>query len=276
MPALVKRLTAAGLSDIACSADSLSDAATLEPTDGVYTVSNTYNATQTLLLDAHLDRLEDSASRAGFPLSLDRARLRQALRKTIIDSGYGDVRFRITAPANAPDALTFSLEPCAPPSPDQICNGVRCVTTSAAARLNPEAKSSSWIQIRESLMSRQPADIYEVFLVDSRGRILEGLSSNFYAVIDGELLTASAGVLAGIARQVVFEICADIVALQPRAPRLDQLPRFDEAFLTSSSRGIIPVVAIDDIIIGTGRAGVATKALRQSYDRWVADNLEEL
>ena len=70
MPAIVKRLTAAGLADVDYAAASLDEAAAFEPRHGVYTVSNTHRRTQTLLLDAHLDRLEDSARREGFALRL--------------------------------------------------------------------------------------------------------------------------------------------------------------------------------------------------------------
>ena len=99
MPCLIRRLTASGLQTVDYSAESLADAAEFESRDGVYTVANTFHQTQTLKLDAHLDRLEDSARRVGIALDLDRARLRSSLREMILDSGYGDVRFRITVPA---------------------------------------------------------------------------------------------------------------------------------------------------------------------------------
>ncbi len=276
MPALVKRLTSARLADVNYAAESLRDAARYEPCDGVYTVSNTCHATQTLLLGAHLDRLEDSALREGISLKLDRSCLRRALRQMIVDSGYGDARFRISVPANAPDELLLTIEPFQPPAPHIISEGVRCITSTAAARSNPASKSSMWMHQRESLLSAMPADIYEIFLVGPRGGILEGLTSNFYAINNGELLTAGDGVLAGIARKIVFEVCIGILPLRRHAPRLDDLPHFSEAFLTSSSRGIIPVVEIDGGAIGGGKVGLFTRKLRTVYDRWVADHLEEL
>ena len=185
MPALVKRLTSAGLVDANILAESLRDAARLEPVDGVYTVASTYNSTQTLLLDAHFDRLEDSAARKGIALALDRSRIRRALRQMIVDSGYGDVRFRITVPAAAPEALTLSIEPHKAPPRDVIRRGVRCRTTATATRLDPAAKSCDWMRQRESLLSNLPPEIYEVFLLDRRGGILEGVTSNFYAVHEG-------------------------------------------------------------------------------------------
>ena len=276
MPAMVRRLTTAGLAPVTYSAESLRDAAQYEPEAGVYTVSNTRNTTQTLLLDAHLDRLEDSSLREGIPLKLDRGRLRRALRQMILDAGYGDVRFRISVPANAPHEVLLSIEPFQPPAPHVIAAGVRCRTDAAVERDNPASKSSAWMHRRELLMAAMPAGIYETFLLDAHGAILEGLTSNFYAIRDGELLTSAKGVLAGISRRVVGEVCHGIISLRWQAPLLKDLPCYSEALLSSSSRGIIPVVEIDGMAIGDGTVGPVVQRLRKAYDRWAADHLEEL
>ncbi len=276
MPAIIRRLTTSGLDSVDYSAGSLREAAKYEAGQGVYTVSNTYNSTQTLLLNAHLDRLEDSAFRQGIALRYDRGRLRNALRKMIVDSGFGNVRYRISVPADAPDELILSIELFVPPAPEIVCSGVRCVTTGAAARSNPLAKSSEWIHQREALLAAMPSGIYETFLTDKRGGILEGMSSNFYAIKGGELQTAGAGVLAGISRKIVLEICSGIIKLRAQSPQLSDIHQFSEAFLTSSSRGIIPVIEIDGCDIGGGAVGAKTRALREAYDRWVMSHLEEL
>jgi len=276
MPAIVKRLTAAGLVDVDYASASLDEAARYEPANGVYTVSNTYHRTRTVLLDAHLDRLEDSARREGFALRYDRQRLRQALRLMIEDSGYCDARFRISIPGDRPSEMLLSIEPFQPPPPSVIRNGARCNTSAAVARLNPAAKANEWMHIRRQLAAARPPHIYETFIVADGGGILEGLSSNFYAIEDGELRTAGAGILPGISRQIVLEICAPIISLRLEAPLFANIARFSEAFLTSSSRGIIPVVAIDGIAIGGGSPGIITGQLREAYERWVAAHLEEL
>ncbi|MCY4145410.1 MAG: aminotransferase class IV, partial [Chloroflexi bacterium] len=187
-----------------------------------------------------------------------------------------DVRFRISAQAAQPDELLLSIEPYAPPAASLIKRGVRCNTSSRLARHNPAAKSSEWMHQRRSLEAARPADLYETFLLDDEGAVLEGLGSNFYAIIDGELRTAGSGVLAGIARRVVIAVCAGSLLVRQIAPKLRELPRYDEAFLSSSSRGIIPVVAIDGIAIGAGEPGETTQWLRKAYQRWVAARLEEL
>jgi branched-subunit amino acid aminotransferase/4-amino-4-deoxychorismate lyase len=117
MPCYIRILTPQGLQPVPYTADSLADAVRYEPSDGIYTVTNTYHTVQVLKFDAHLDRLEDSARRESIPLRLDRRRLRQGLRQMIAEAGFGDVRFRITVSRQQPDHFILSVEPFKPQPP---------------------------------------------------------------------------------------------------------------------------------------------------------------
>ena len=115
MPCLIKHLTPTVCKRSNITPNSLADAARYEPHNGVYTITNTYHTFQVLKLNAHLDRLGDSARLAGIPLALHRSALRAALRQMIAE-GYGKlwdtaVRFRITVPRKQPDCLILSVEP---------------------------------------------------------------------------------------------------------------------------------------------------------------------
>lgn len=276
MPALIRILTSTGLEPAPYSAKSLADAAQYEPHEGVYTITNTYQTTQVLKLGAHLDRLEDSAARADIPLTLDRPRLRAALRQMISEAGYGDVRFRVTVAKDAPDRLILTIEPYLPPSDALIHSGVRVVTAPNSARHNAAAKTTDWMHARKAIEDSLPQGVYTALLCDDNGSILEGLSSNFYAVKAGELRTAGDGVLAGIAQQIVFEIAPPILPLRCDAVHVDDVPQLAEAFITSSSRGIIPVVQIDAHTLSDGTPGAMTRRLLEAYQVWVAEHLEEL
>ena len=107
--------------------------------------------------------------------------------------------------------------------------------------------------------------MYEGILRSEEGRLLEGMSSNFYAVLNGALYTADEGVLAGITRRAVLEIAAELLPLRPEAPHQRDMPRFTEAFLTSSGRGVVPITRIDE----TDRAGTPADSparLQKRYD----------
>ena len=270
---LIKVLTPQGLSPVDYQAASLQEAERFEP-DGIYTTTNTYHTFQALKLDAHLDRMEDSARRESIPLRLDRARLKSTLRQMIAEYQQGDVRFRVTVPHAQPDHFIITLEPFQPPAPALIESGVRCVTLAGLKRRNPDAKTTDWAQDRQSF--QRPPGIYEVLLVSDSGEILEGFGSNFYAVLHDELRTAGQGVLAGIAQQIVFEVTPDILPLRKEGIQLTDLAGVQEAFLTSSSRGVIPIVEIDQITIGDGTPGKQTRAILAAYRQWVAAHLEDL
>jgi branched-chain amino acid aminotransferase len=276
MPCLIRILTPDGLHPADYTADSLAEAAHHEPRDGVYTVTNTFNTYGVLKLSAHLDRMEDSARRAGIPLQLDRARLRQALREVITESGFGDVRFRITVPSEQPDTFILSAEPFRPLDPAVYAQGIRVVTIPNSARQNAEAKTSGWMHDREQIERNLPEGIFTGLLLDEHRRILEGTSSNFYAIRDGRLYTAREGVLPGIAQQIVLEIAPGIVEVIREPVTAEDIPRLDEAFITSSSRGIVPVVEIDGHAIGDGKPGSITRQLREAYRAWVDEHLETL
>ncbi|MCY4072435.1 MAG: aminotransferase class IV [Chloroflexi bacterium] len=276
MPAIVRRLSPRGLEKVDYAASSLAEAVAFEPFDGVYTVGNTWQCTKTLLFDAHLDRLEASARYQRIPLDYDRQQLKAALRAMILASDFGDVRFRISIPTSRPDSLLISLEPYDPPDDALVRQGVRCVTSGVEQRKGPSAKTSDWMHIRAKLQDAIAPGIYEIILLDESGFMLEGASSNFYAIVDGRLYTAGSGILAGISRRIVLEVCREILPLRLQAPHIDDLPGLHEAFLTSSSRGLIPIVEIDGRPIGDGAVGGNSLELRRAYERWVAEHLEEL
>ncbi len=272
-PVMRKRLTPGGLQDVACAADSLQGAARSEP-DGVYTVSNTQRGQRVLHLDAHLDRLVDSARREGFLLKLERQRLRRALRSMLDEAGFQEMRFRLSVPRLTPEQILITIEPWRPLPQSLYREGVRCVTVDGLTRDNPAAKGSAWLQQRGRF--NIPAGCFEALLLAADGEILEGLSSNFYGVLDGELRTAGTDVLAGITRGIVLQLAPDILPVNLSAMLPDDLSRVEEAFLSSSSRGLLPVVRVDEQVIGSGRPGPVTLALVEALERFVEQHLEAL
>ncbi|MBE2271696.1 MAG: aminotransferase class IV family protein [Anaerolinea sp.] len=276
MPCTIRLLTPDGLQPVPYTADSLNDAAQYEPQDGVYTVTNTFDTYTVLKLTAHLDRLEDSARRASIPLKLDRPRLRAALREVITLAGCGDVRFRITVPADQPDHYILSVEPFKPLAAAIIENGVRVITVPDSARVNAAAKTTGWMHERQKLESSLPAGIYTALLLDENGQILEGVSSNFYAIMEDALWTADAGALPGIALQIVLEVAPDVLPVKRDAVNVSAVPRLAEAFITSASRGIVPVIEIDGHTLGDGKPGALTRQLRERYTAAMQKYLETL
>jgi branched-chain amino acid aminotransferase len=278
MSCVIRRIAAVGepvIDPVAVAADSLREAASAERPGGVYAAFGTWHDHRVIRLTDHFERFRDSARRVGFELRVDRDLVCSELCSMLRTAGYPGARIRISvhpddlaAGARAP--LVAAIEPYAGLPPHVQNDGVSCLSAPHRARANPRAKQTSWLAGRASL----PGDPYEWLLLDNDQRILEGASSNFYAVIDGVLATAGSGVLFGISRSIVLEVATGLLPVHLDAPRYDDVPRMSECFITSASRGIVPVVEIDERTIGSGRPGEVTRRLISRYEDRAAE-LEE-
>jgi len=109
----------------------------------------------------------------------------------------------------------------------------------------------------------------EAWLVDAQGRVTEGASSNAWIVSrDGKLVTRPLGndILPGITRSVVLDmIRAQGLTLEERAFTVEEAYAAREAFVTSASQTVLPVVSIDGRPVGNGAPGLVAIALRRDY-----------
>lgn len=276
MPCTIRQLTPDGLQSVNYTAGSLKDAAAHEPDDGVYTVATTYDTYGVIKLTAHLDRLHDSARRENIPLTLTHAQIRAAVREVIDIANYGNVRFRVTVPRSHPDEIIISVEPFTGYPPNYYTDGVKVVTAANIARHNPASKDTRWMFDRKALEGSLPANVHTAILLDADGNMLEGLDSNFYAVLGDKLYTAVEGVLPGTAQQIVLEVAPRILPLVREPANLRDVPQMQEAFITSSSRGVMPVVQIDDVVVGDGTPGRYIQSMRLAYLAWIDTHIERL
>jgi branched-chain amino acid aminotransferase len=103
-----------------------------------------------------------------------------------------------------------------------------------------------------------------------RGELAECTQSNLFVVKNGAALTPplDAGLLAGITREFIFEVGSEIgVPVREAVLRDDDLFGADEAFLTSTTREVVPIVTVDDRAIGDGKPGAITRALLDGFRR---------
>jgi branched-subunit amino acid aminotransferase/4-amino-4-deoxychorismate lyase len=143
--------------------------------------------------------------------------------------------------------------------------GVGVQWTRELARELPLVKTTGFVRRRHPYpLARQ--DAYEHVMLDAQGRALEGTSSNFYAVRGDSLITAGSGVLEGITRAIVLELAARRgMSIDLAAPPSAEAGAWSEAFLTSSTRGVVPIVTCGGVRIGDGRPGPHTRALLAAY-----------
>lgn len=235
--------------------------------EGAYTTLRVYPGRRVLRPDWHARRLTDST---GVPL--DVATLRSAAAATLRAAGRDEARLRITW---APPSLRVSVSPFEAPPAGLYREGARCIGVDLH-RDEPGAKDARFIARASAAYAGLPEDVHEGLLLGPGRQILEGLSSNVFAVLDGVLRTAGSGVLPGITRGAVLEVARQLVEVEEQPVTLDDLPRVSEMFLTSASRGVLPVSAVGDRAIGAQVPGPLTQEIAQRFDALVERELEPI
>ena len=116
------------------------------------------------------------------------------------------------------------------------------------------------------------AGAYEAWLVDEKGCVTEGASTNAWIVTGaGELITRQTdnGILAGITRHTLKKLADDLqLKLVERPFSLAEAKKAKEAFITSATSFVTPVVKIDGEKVGDGKVGATARRLREEYVRF--------
>jgi branched-chain amino acid aminotransferase len=240
--------------------------------EGAYTTLRTYRGRGVVRLDQHLCRLEESVTLQGRPGAIDPSAARRAIGATLDAADHPESRLRITF---APPRLFMAIEPFTPLPKRLYEQGVACVTLDLR-RENPRVKDTRFIATAQGAYGRLPAGVEEGLIVGEDGALLEGLSSNFFAVIDGFLRTEEERALAGVTRSLVLEVAGGLVPVDRRAVGRGDLPHVAEAFVTSVSREVLPVIRIDERPVGDGRVGPRTGAIVRAFAELVRREIESL
>lgn len=254
------------------------DSITRQLPAGFYSTFRTFHSgTHALGLQAHLDRLYLPAAKLGILPSATSTNLRRQIAALLEAFTPYEARVRIILLREGnPGMVYVALEPLKVLPRSVYEQGVRVVTTHVQ-RETPTLKTTAFISAsqheREVLAAQRAFD--GLMLHD--GHILEGLTSNFFYVKDGKLGTAQHGILKGVTRHEVIQIArADGIEIYYEALPIAETGKIDEAFLTSSSRGIVPIVEVDSTKVGSGVVGLMTKRLMQLYKADVEKRVESI
>ena len=254
------------------------DAITMAIPGGAYTTFRTYEHDKALKLEAHLERLKETSQLAGESLKYDPAGIRSYIRDII--EQYPDdqeLRIRIVLDlSEKPGEIYLMSEPLKTPSESDYRDGVKLVTCNHQ-RVNPKAKLTRSIPGAQEIRAGFGEDVHEALMLDEEGYILEGLTSNFFAVYRGELWTNEEDVLSGVTRSLVLEVAESAgTIINYKSVKLDMVGAFEEAFITSSSRAILPVVQINNTIISHGVPGFTTRMLMYLLNKKIKQEIEAI
>lgn len=244
---------------------------------GAYTSFRTYDSFGVLRLTKHLDRLEETARLAGYEIELDRDDLKSTLTALLAVSTPGEKRIRVTIDLERNiGRIYIAMEPLKVPAPEKYENGIEC-RTAEAHRDNPRAKLSNFLARAQDIRSQEQEAFDEILMYTPEGDLLEGLSSNFFGIVGDTVYTAEEGVLSGTTRDFILFIAANLgIPVKFEPVKKDEIANLDEAFISSTSRSILPVRAIDGVSMRKEVPGPVTKRLMEKFREELAGGIERL
>lgn len=140
------------------------------------------------------------------------------------------------------------------------------------ASVDPTAKNYHWNDMTMGLLGALDAGADTVLLTDGQGNVVEGPGFNVFAVKEGRLVTPREGVLEGVTRRTVIEMAQALgVPVELRALPAAELRAADEAFLSTSGGGVLPVTRVDGRAVGQASIGAVTRQLQETYWAWHRD-----
>ncbi len=247
--------------------------------DGVYEVV-TVVAGQAVDEGPHFDRLERSLSEVAMAMPMSRRVLqligRELIRRNCVRNGllYIQVTRGVAPrdhkfPVQTRPALVMTTRHIDFASQPKFSDGVAVITIPDQRWARRDIKTISLLP--NCLGKQQAADAgaYEAWLVDTDGLVTEGTSSNAWIVTsEGRLVTRQLGneILHGVTRRTILMIAAEEgIELEERPFSADEARTAAEAFVTSATSFVTPVVRIDDAVIGDGTPGPLSRRLLAWY-----------
>ena len=236
--------------------------------------------------DYFLQRLASSLDKLGIAWPCSEAQYQEVLEQLVarnsleegivytqVTRGASDRQF--TFPADTPSTMAAFTQVMPLINHPSAANGITVVTTDEIRWLRRDIKS---LNLLAQVLAKQYAADHgagETWMIED-GLVTEGASSTAYIVKDGKVITRALSnrVLPGIRRRRLLELAAEEgIAFEERPFSLDEAIAADEAFISSATTILHPVIRVDDNQVANGKPGPLTRKLRQLY---IAHMLEEV
>ena len=254
--------------------------------EGIYETMRTYGGL-VFLYERHMRRMRRSARMMALTLPFSDDGLAARIGETVGAAGLEghDAHIRVMVTRGIGE-LTYDL--AATPTPSVVIlvkphidlpatayeHGVRVVIVDVVrnhpASVSPMIKSNNLMNSALAMQEAIARGAFEGVMRNYRGELAECTTSNLFVVRNGVARTPplDAGILPGVTREVLLEASrGSDVDVREAVLRDDDLFGADEAFLTGTTRGVVPIVTVDDRTIGSGRPGPVTMKLRTLLQR---------
>lgn len=225
------------------------------------------------LLPEHLARLHASAAELGLRVPASDSEIEAAITELLELNGHVEATVRIVLTGGAsPDGMSFD-----PETPTLLIlthdlhelpesayrTGSKLITVEHVREL-PTAKSTNYLTMLKHRPHALKANATDLLYHDGE-KVSEAASASVYFVSGGRILAPREGVLHGTIGALVLDLARADHEVVPCDITLGEALEADEVFLTSTTRGVLPIVAIDDHPIGDGRPGPVTEELMRRF-----------
>lgn len=242
-------------------------------------------------LEHHLDRFTKSMAALRMTVPYDRDAMRAILMECVRRTGLREAYVAMVCTRGRPPPGVRDLRQCrnrfiayALPfiwiaSPEKQRSGLSAVIASRPRippqSVDPTVKNYHWLDMDRALLDAYDAGADTVILPSLEGTVTEGPGFNAFAVIGDKVLTPDSGVLEGVTRRTVIDLCRRHgIAIEVRPVPLAEFRDADEIFLASTAGGVMPVTRLDGRILGNGAPGAVTSRIRDLYWAWHRDAAE--
>ena len=225
----------------------------------------------------HIKRFRHSAAALHLPVSFSDQELVEIVQHLVDSCSFQQPAVRILLTGGDPTRNKGVFNPrliCIPEElpvypPESYIQGMSLLTVRFQREM-PLVKTLNYAaSLRwELLLKRQHAD--DLLYFSGQG-VSESPRSNFFLFQAGKLITPANNILFGITRQIVLNLAQGHFPVEERLVSREELFTADEAFLTATSKGIMPVTQIDQHPVGGGKIGECTRALRALYLSYLDD-----
>ena len=231
------------------------------------------------LLPEHLERLRASAAELGLAVPVDDDAIAAAIAELLALNGHEEATVRLVLTGGvSPDGMHF--DPSTPTfyiithelhePPASIYKSGGKLIMHEHRREVPTAKTTNYLTMIKNRPRTDEAGALDL-LYHADGHVFEAASASVYFVRDGKILAPSDHVLRGTIGSLVLELAANRYEIISCEVSLEDALSADEAFLTSTTRGIVPITMLDDRAVGAGVPGPVTRDLMARYREAVFD-----
>lgn len=239
-------------------------------------------------LDDHIDRFLASVAKLRMQLPVDRDSLADVLHRSVALSGLDNLYVSMTCTRGKPPPGSRDPRECVNrfyafaipyvwivPEARQL-EGARMYVSDRTrippTSVDPTVKNYHWLDLSAAQFDALDHGADLAVVCDEAGNVTEGHGFNIACVVDGNVVTPDRGVLRGVTRQTVKDICEELgIPYREEAVPTEMLRSADEVFVTSTAGGVMPVSEIDGKPVNAGGVGETTRRIRDTYWAWHAD-----